>query len=83
MPLTGYNTSSIDGIEKSKTSARECFLLKFPKKIISEVEQRFTCPLDIKYPIFVKKGDFEKAGTLNDKEVSSLFLVNFLFKYFS
>lgn len=79
MPLTGYNKGSIDGIEKSKTSAKECFLMKFPKKTITEVEHRFTCPLDIKYPIFVKKGDFEKAGTLNDKEVSSLFLVNFLF----
>ena len=36
MPLSGYNEKSIEPIEKSKTSAKDCFQLKYPGKQVTD-----------------------------------------------
>ena len=70
MPLSGYHESSKEGIDKSKESAKDCLNLKFPEKKVTEKDFRFTCPLDLKYPIFTKKDKIVKTATLAEGEVT-------------
>ena len=69
MPLTGYNSKSVDGISKSRTSATDCFEIKYPGRKNNDCDQRMTCPLDIKYSIFVKDKSIVKTVELQKREV--------------
>ena len=78
MPLTGYNSKSVDSISKTKTSAADCFEIKYPGRKINDCDQRMTCPLDIKYSVFVKDKSIVKTLELQKREVVRFINENFL-----
>ena len=69
LPTSGGNNRSREAIEKTLKSAKGAFEMKFPSVPMTASDKRMTCPLEIKYPIFLRKDRIVRSSKLENAEV--------------